>query len=191
MTGRTHDLAAFTTLAAYIATQPAPSMTLATAIGAFFGNMMGGLLPDIDDATSDFWDKIPAGSFFGNLLHPLIGHHRMVSHSLFGMALAGYLLHLLLGVMHHVVLIDMHIVWWATMFGYASHLIMDCITKEGIPWFFPVPVRFGFPPIKFFRVRTGGPVETFVIFPGLLATNAYIIYVYYPSILTFIRSIGK
>ncbi len=191
MTGRTHDLAAFTTLTAYIAFRAVPHMTLATAITAFGGNMIGGLMPDIDDATSEFWQKIPAGSFFGKLIHPLIGHHRMISHSIAGMVIAGYLVHLLLNAMQKIVIVDMGIVWWTTMFGYASHLIMDFITKEGIPWFFPIPIRFGFPPFKFLRVRTGGPVENFLVFPGLLAANGYLIYVYYPVFFAFIKSFGK
>jgi len=107
------------------------------------------------------------------------------------MAIAGYLVHLLLGAMHHVLLVDMTVVWWATMLGYASHLIMDFITKEGIPWFFPIPIRFGFPPFKFMRVRTGGPIESFVVFPGLIAGNAYLIYMHYSVVLTFFRSIGR
>ena len=191
MTGRTHDLAAFTTLTLYIAIRPLPHLTLATAITAFAGNMIGGLLPDIDDATSDFWQKIPAGSLVGKILHPLIGHHRMISHSLVGLAIAGYLTHLLLDAMHHVLLVDMTIVWWATMFGYASHLVMDFITKEGVPWFFPIPIRLGFPPFKFMRIRTGSWVETLLVFPALLATNGYLIYTYYPVFFTFIKSFGK
>ncbi len=191
MTGRTHDLAAFTTLTYFIATQHVPHMSLGTAVTAFAANMIGGLMPDIDDATSDFWQKIPAGSFFGKVLHPLIGHHRMISHSFVGMAIAGYLVHLLLDAMHHVLLVDMTVVWWALMIGYASHLVMDFITKEGIPWFFPIPIRFGFPPFKFLRIRTGGPLEQFFIFPGLIAVNGYFIYVYYPVILMFVRGIGK
>jgi inner membrane protein len=189
MTGRTHDLAAFTCLLYATATQTLPPVSLATAFTAFGGNMIGGLMPDIDDATSDFWDKIPAGSFFGKFLHPLIGHHRMISHSFVGMAIAGYLVKLLLDASRDVLLVDMTIVWWAIMLGYASHLVMDFITKEGIPWFFPVPIRFGFPPHKFFRVRTGGPIEQFIVFPGLLLANAYIIYSYYPHLLAFIRSL--
>lgn len=191
MTGRTHDLAAFTTLTVYIATQHPPSLSVATAITALLGTMLGGLMPDIDDATSDFWDKIPAGSYIGTVLHPLIGHHRMISHSLVGMAIAGYAIHVLLNAMQSVLLVDVTIVWWATMFGYASHLLMDSITKEGIPWFFPIPIRFGFPPIKQLRIRTGSLAETLLVFPGLLAVNGYFITVYYPAILHFFRSIGK
>lgn len=52
MTGRTHDLAAFTALTIAIATTPIPHMSLATAIVAFSANMIGGLAPDIDQPTA-------------------------------------------------------------------------------------------------------------------------------------------
>lgn len=191
MTGRTHDLAAFTTLTVYIATQSLPHMTFATAIAAFGGNMVGGVMPDIDDATSDFWKRIPAGSFIGKIIHPFIGHHRMISHSILGMVIAGYLVKLLLHAMNSVILVDMNVVWWTTMFGYASHLVMDFITKEGIPWFFPIPVRFGFPPFTFMRIRTGSWVETFLVFPALLLANGYLIYIRYPVFFAFMKSFGK
>jgi len=191
MTGRTHDLAAFTTITYIIATHTVPPMTLATAITAFAGAMIGGLMPDIDDATSDFWDKIPAGTFFGKLLNPLLGHHRMISHSLIGMGIAGYALFLLFESMKHILLVDLHVVWWVTMIGFASHLIMDSLTREGIPLLFPLPVRFGFPPIKLLRTRTGSAVEHAVIFPSLIAANIYLLYVYYPAFLAFIGSIKR
>src|SRR3989344_8161050 len=92
MTGRTHDLAAFTAINLIIVTQPIPQMTLATFAVSIGANMIGGLLPDIDNATADIWDKIRGGSFVGKLIKPLIGGHRMLSHSLLGMAIVGFLL---------------------------------------------------------------------------------------------------
>ena len=186
MTGRTHDLAAFTTLTAVLAYEPLMKLSLATAIVAVAANMIGGLAPDIDQPTAGFWQKIPAGSIFGRIINPLLGHHRMVSHSLVGMALAGWGLKYLLAYMHTFLLVDMTVVWWAFMLGFASHLIMDSLTKEGVPWFFPIPVRLGFSPIKKFRVTTGGLVETIVVFPALLAANAYLIYYHYGKFITFI-----
>ncbi len=48
MTGRTHDLAAFTTLSYFVATVPMHPISLGTAIVAFSANLVGGLTPDID-----------------------------------------------------------------------------------------------------------------------------------------------
>jgi membrane-bound metal-dependent hydrolase YbcI (DUF457 family) len=52
--------------------------------------------------------------------------------------------------------------------GYASHLVMDSFTKEGVPWFLPIPFKIGFPPVRKFRVTTGKGVEALVVFPALL-----------------------
>lgn len=51
--------------------------------------------------------------------------------------------------------IDIDIVWWAFMIGMASHLIMDTFTKEGVPWLLPLPVKFGIPPFRAWRITTG------------------------------------
>jgi inner membrane protein len=191
MTGRTHDLAAFTAINIYVATQTIPKMTLATAIVAFGATMIGGLMPDIDDATSDFWDKIPAGSFIGRVIHPLIGHHRMISHSLVGIFIAGFIIKYLLTIINSVLLVDMNIIWWVIMISYLSHLIMDSLTKEGLPWFFPIPIRFGFPPFKFLRIKTGGVIENFIVFPGLFIINGYYIYTHYRMYFLFLKSFAK
>lgn len=191
MTGRTHDLAAFTAINIYVATQTVPKMTLATAIVAFGATMIGGLMPDIDDATSDFWDKIPAGSFIGRVIHPLIGHHRMISHSLVGIFITGFIVKYLLTLINSVLLVDMNIIWWTIMISYLSHLIMDSLTKEGLPWFFPIPIRFGFPPIKLLRIKTGGIIENFIVFPGLFIINGYYIYTHYKMYFLFLKSFVK
>jgi inner membrane protein len=189
MTGRTHDLAAFTTLTLAIAYQPLPHMTLATAITAFGANMIGGLLPDIDDAGSDIWDKIRGGSLLGKIIKPLIGGHRMISHSILGMIVFGFLIEKLLLSVAHIFLVDMQVVWWSVMLGYLSHMVTDSLTKEGVPWFFPIPMRLGFPPIRSLRIRTGAIMENLLVYPGLMALNGYIIYNNYPVFREFVRSL--
>lgn len=189
MTGRTHDLAAFTALNIMLATQHIPYMNLATAAVAFGSNMIGGLLPDIDDKTADIWDKIRGGSILARIVKPLIGGHRMISHSLIGMAIVGYLLRSILPYIGTVVLVDVSVVWWAFMIGYASHLITDSLTIEGVPWLLPIPIRFGFPPIKSFRIKTGGLMEHIFVYPGLLILNGYVFYTYYPVYIQFFKSL--
>jgi inner membrane protein len=191
MTGRTHDLAAFTSLVIIISFISVPKMSLATFVVAIGTNMIGGLLPDIDDETSDIWDKIRGGSIISRLIHPLLGHHRMISHSLFGMALIGLFLHYLLNTINQIFLIDMNIIWWSIMIGFLSHLVMDSLTIEGVPWFFPIPIRFGFPPIKQLRIKTGAMGEKIFIFPGLLVANVYLLYRYYPKILFILKTLIK
>lgn len=65
------------------------------------------------------------------------------------------------------------------MIGYLSHLLTDSLTTEGVPWFFPIPIRLGFPPFKSLRLKTGGLIEKVLIFPGLVILNAYLFYSYY------------
>ncbi|HUD20298.1 MAG TPA: metal-dependent hydrolase [Patescibacteria group bacterium] len=186
MTGRTHDLAALTTLTVFLTYEPLIRMSLATAVVVGVMCAIGGVTPDLDQPTADLWRKIPAGSVLGHIVSPLLGHHRMISHSLVGMGLAGWGLSFILGYVHKFLLVDMHLVWWAFMFGYASHLVMDTITKEGVPWLFPIPVRMGLPPFKLLRVTTGSFVETLGVFPGLLLVNGYLIYMHYGKFLEFI-----
>ena len=79
MTGRTHDLAAFTALNWVMVTGPVPQMTLATALVAFSGMMIGGLTPDIDQPTADLWRRLPAGTIVGKILSPLFGRSLSLS----------------------------------------------------------------------------------------------------------------
>ncbi len=186
MTGRTHDLAAFTTLTYILTTQPIPVMTLATALVALGSNMIGGITPDLDEPTAKLWNQLPAGSILGRIVHPLLGGHRMISHSLLGLIIIGYGAKFLLAKIGSVVLVDMNLVWWAFMLGYLSHLVTDTITREGVPWLFPIPIRFGIPPFKFMRITTGGMVEKAAIFPGLIALNVYLFYHNYGTFVNFV-----
>lgn len=191
MTGRTHDLAAFTALGMVIATQPLPTISLATGLVAFTANMIGGLAPDIDQPTADLWRRLPVGTLIGKILSPILGGHRFISHSIIGIILFGAGAKFLLIHMGSVLLVDVGIVWWSFMIGYVSHLVMDTFTKEGVPWFFPVPIRLGVPPIRFLRISTGGLLEKSFVFPGLIIINIYIYYTYYSQILSFLKHFIK
>ncbi len=188
MTGRTHDLAAFTALSYVVATQPIPHISLATGLVAFTANMLGGLAPDIDQSSAKFWGQLRGGSFFGRLIAPLLGGHRYISHSLLGVVLFGIVTSKILELIGGTLLVDMRVVWWAFMIGFVSHLVTDTFTKDGVPWFFPIPIRFGLPPFRFSRITTGGVIEKALIFPGLIALNIYIYYHHYNQVLRFVKS---
>ena len=179
MTGRTHDLAAFTALTITLTFLPLEKMSLATAIAAFSANMIGGLAPDIDQPTGALWNKMRGGSIISRMISPMLGGHRFISHSVIGVLLFGAVLKFLLGLMESVILVNMDIVWWAFMIGFVSHLIMDMFSRDGVPWLFPIPIHFGIPPFRFLRIKTGGLFEKSVIFPALLFLNAYLIYANY------------
>lgn len=187
MTGRTHDLAAFAALSYVVATQPIPAMSLATGIVAVSANLIGGLTPDIDQPTADLWRRIPAGTIVGKILYPLLGGHRFISHSLLGVFLFGVGFKYLLDLIHNVVLVDMGVVWWAFMIGYVSHLIMDTLTRDGVPWLFPIPVKLGIPPFRAMRMKTGGMAEKSIIFPLLMIITAYVYYSHYGRFLDILK----
>lgn len=187
MTGRTHDLAAFTALNIAFLLKAPPDITFGTLITALGANMLGGLAPDIDNATSDFWDKIRGGNILAKIVKPFVGKHRMLSHSLLGMGIFALLLHYLLLGMGSFLLVDMDIIWWSVMIGFASHLLADAMTKQGIPLLFPFSWEFGIPPIEFFRMKTGGFTEKYIVFPGLLILNGVLIYQNYAVYLDFFK----
>lgn len=191
MTGRTHDLAGFTALSLVVATVPQPEMSLATALVSLSACLIGALAPDIDQSTANLWRRLPAGSAFGKLLAPILGGHRMISHSIIGIFIFGFLLKALLNVVGTIVLVDMDIVWWAFMIGFVSHLIVDSITRDGVPWLFPIPINFGFPPLRFMRFKTGGVIEKSVVFPALLIINIWIYYTYYDQFITLLKNYIK
>jgi inner membrane protein len=191
MTGRTHDLAAFTALNIIIATQPLGQITLPTALVAFGANMLGGLAPDIDQSTAKFWNGIRGGGILGRLISPLLGGHRFISHSILGIFIFGFILDFLLNQAKDILIVDMSIIWWSFMIGYFSHLVMDSLTRDGVPWLFPIPIRFGLPPFRIFRLKTGGLLEKAFIFPGLVLINAYLFYSFYDKYLVFLRNYIK
>ena len=188
MTGRTHDLAAFTALSLTVIFVPAEKLTLATGIVAVVANLIGGIAPDIDQPTAPFWRNLPIGGTVGRVMTRLLGGHRFLSHSVIGAAIFGFGFHYILRVLHpSFPNLNMDIIWWSFMIGFASHLIMDTFTHEGVPWLLPVPVKFGIPPFRFLRIPTGGFMERFVIFPGLAIFNVYLYYSHYSKILDLLQ----
>jgi inner membrane protein len=186
VTGRTHDLAAATLLFAVVLSQPLRPIALSTAAIALLANQIGGIAPDIDQPTAPFWRNLPVGKLFGKVTQAVLGGHRFLSHSLLGLALFGFgfktLLTFLGPVLGHV---DTGLIWWAFMLGMVSHLVMDSLTREGVPWLLPVPYKFGFPPLKRLRIVTGKKFESLIIFPGLVVLNGLLFSSNYEKIMTF------
>jgi inner membrane protein len=169
MTARTHDLAAITALAVVVLLYDPGHLTLSTVLVGLLANQLGGIAPDIDQPTAPFWRNLPEGHFVGKFFGRLLGGHRFISHSILGFALFAWLCSLLLHFLHPVMPhVDITLVWYAFLVGYASHLVMDSFTKEGVPWFLPIPFKVGFPPLRKFRITTGKGVEVLVVFPALL-----------------------
>ncbi len=188
MTARTHDLAAITLLGIVVLAQPLPTVNLSTAILCVLMNLVGGITPDIDQPTAPFWRNLPVGKYFGRLFDDLSGGHRFLTHSILGMAIFGLAFHWLLiflqPIMPHV---NSGYVWWAFMIGMFSHLVMDTLTKEGVPWLLPIPAKLGFPPLKSMRITTGKAMETFGVFPALIIFNIVWVYSHYQELLDMLK----
>lgn len=184
MIARTHDLAAITGLvAAVIVLSPLPPMSLATIIAALLANQLGGIAPDIDQPTAPFWRNLPIGGIFGRFFGKMLGGHRFLTHSLLGLALMGFLVNLLLTFLHPIIPnVDIGIVWWAFIIGMISHLVMDSFTKEGVPWLLPIPIKFGFPPLRRMRITTGKKIENFIILPALIVLVIVMCTTYYSEL---------
>lgn len=175
MTARTHDLAAISTLAIVFATISIPSINLSTIVVAALANLIGGIAPDIDQPTAPFWRNLPVGKYVGKVFDKLLGGHRFISHSLIGVILFGVLVHLFLQFIDPIIpSINIGYVWWAFIIGFMSHIVMDALTKEGVPLLLPVPHKFGFPPLKAWRLTTGKWVETWVVFPLILIIDCWL-----------------
>lgn len=187
MTGRTHDLAAFTTLNGLFILLPLIPMTLATLVVCVGANFIGGLAPDLDKPSASLWKQVRGGSLISHLISPVLGGHRLISHSFVGLFLGGVLFFQFLAAIQHVLIIDRQIVWIGFMSGFVSHLVADGVTKEGVPLLFPLGYRFGFPPIKRLRITTGKRIESSLVFPGLMLLNGYWFFNYSFKYLDFFR----
>lgn len=188
MTERTHDLAALTCLTIAAVILPLTPITLGTLAAVIIANQIGSAFPDFDQPTAEFYRELPAGSLIGKLISPLLGGHRLISHSILGLGIISYILWLLLTYLTKFLVVDMNLVWWAFILGYLSHLFMDTLTKEGVPWLFPIPIKFGIPPLKFMRITTGQFFEVFVLYPGLFVLNGYLVYANYSKFTELVGS---
>ncbi|MBC7581977.1 metal-dependent hydrolase [Aeromicrobium sp.] len=192
MLARTHDLAAITALALVAATQAVPQMTLSTLIAVLLANQIGGIAPDIDQPTAPFWRNLPVGHVLGRFAGKLLGGHRFLSHSLLGVALFAFLTKLFLEFFQplfpHV---DSQLVWYAFIIGILSHLVMDTITKEGVPWLLPIPIKFGVPPLRSLRITTGSWREVWLVLPLLLVIDLWLLNMHYTSILSYLHHLQR
>jgi len=191
MTGRTHDLAAFTALNYIFVNYPLTQISLATGVVSIGANFIGGLAPDLDHVTSGLWQNVRGGSIIGRIIAPILGSHRMISHSILGVVLFGLGTRWFLNAISNILIVDMNIVWWSFMIGLVSHIITDLITRDGAPLFFPIPINIGIPPFRFLRIKSGGLVEKSFIFPGLIIFNGWMVYTNYSKYLDFLRDYIK
>lgn len=188
MTARTHDLAALTALAVAVLLYQPETLTLSTIFVGLLANQLGGIAPDIDQPTAPFWRNLPEGHFIGRFFGKLLGGHRFISHSILGFVLFAWLCKLLLHFLHPIMPhVDIELVWIAFLIGYASHLVMDSFTKEGVPWLLPIPFKFGLPPLRKLRITTGKKMEALFVFPLLLLITTWLLASNYDYFVAFLH----
>jgi inner membrane protein len=142
---------------------------------------LGSLAPDIDNARSTLGKRL--GPISRGIQH--FAGHRTLFHSLLGLALTGiiiwgaqfglgYLL-LALGLQNaaHALNVGLPPAQWVAsgagvgflglLVGYFLHLVADSLTEGGVPWLFPSRVRYGFPPDRHWRFKTGTAMEPVVV----------------------------
>ncbi len=86
--------------------------------------LIGSLLPDVDTPESKFGSKaVPLSHIFR-----FIAGHRGIFHSVFAVALFGGLIWIFAGQTYGI----------AMLVGYASHLLIDGFTKNGINYLHPI-----------------------------------------------------
>ena len=173
MTARTHDAFAFASLVTVAAFYPPDGLNLLTLFAAIVGNIVGALIPDMDQASNRLWDLLPMGDHLAKVFRRVFYKHRTLSHSLVGMYIIYNVLEWVLPKLLNPTHVDSQIVFVSMMIGYGSHLLADSLTKDGLPLFFPLPFEIGIPPIRYFRIRTGKFIENFVVLP---AVGIYIIW---------------
>jgi inner membrane protein len=190
MTARTHDAFAFASLVTVATFSPPASLNLYTLFSAIIGNVVGSLIPDMDQAGNKLWDLLPIGDTLGKIFRKVFYKHRTVTHSILGVYLIYRILDWLLIKILNPAFVNPKIVLISIMVGYVSHLLADSFTEEGIPLLFPFKFNFGIPPIKKWRIVTGGWFEKFVVFPGIFVYLVWFIGRYRDVLVEIIRLVS-
>ena len=137
MTGKTHQIVGICAGFTYYITQTNSSYNPATLGAVVIGSHFATLLPDIDTAAGKFWQSIPYGKYFGRVIDPFL-EHRNLTHSILGIGIVFYGLRYLLDISPDYWGWDKPLLLTVWMIAFISHLLIDMITVQGIPLFFPL-----------------------------------------------------
>jgi inner membrane protein len=145
----------------------APPTVWPSLVGFLLAALVGGTAPDLDKPRH-WWARF--------LAHTAFGGHRHLSHSLVGLILFGLGFVILARAVAMPLGVSPTLVSIGFVAGYLSHLVLDSLTIEGVPWLFPIQAYLGLPPISSLRIKTGGLVEQFLVVPLLLGGISWIGY---------------
>lgn len=177
MTGKTHRIIGLIAGGSCFLATARPEYQPATLGAVIVASYFGSLIPDADDAGADIWHTLPFGHTVGKISDPIL-KHRNLSHSILGIAIYSLVLFLILQTVPSYWNILIFPVLISSTVAYASHLLADSFTVQGIPMLWPWRRNFGIPPKPFHgvRIQTGEWFENLVIFP--IINLALIIIVY-------------
>jgi inner membrane protein len=178
MVARTHSLFAFTCLVGVAYYTGTKDISTSTIVACMFFNTIGALLPDIDQASNRLWDLLPAGESIGKALGVFM-KHRGISHSFVGIFLADKFSYWLITNLFNENFVDVRLVYWSLMTGFISHIVADSLTEEGVPLLYPLKMNFGLPPIRSWRIKTGGWFENLVVVPVTGLSTIYLLSLYW------------
>jgi len=111
--------------------------------------LLGGVLPDIDHPRSP-WGKRLLGRVSNYIRRRW--SHRTATHSLRALLVLG-------GAMAPFAMLGQGPAYAALLLGFASHLLLDCATKKGVPLFYPEKIQCVFPRHEKWRLETGSRGE--------------------------------
>lgn len=169
MTGKTHQIAGLTVGLGYFLLNSQASYNPATLSAILVGSSLAALLPDIDQSASVLWDKIPVfGNSVGRLTSRTFFGHRNLTHSFLGIIIFGLIAFHIINKFPDYWGINHNALFQSFLAAYISHLVLDSVTIEGLPIFFPFPANFGFPPkpLEGIRIMTGEWFENLILFPA-------------------------
>lgn len=188
MTGRTHQLFGFTVVYSVVLALPYLDMNTQTLVVGTMLVSLGGLAPDLDNEDNVIYTLAPVGrGIISEIFERVFGKHRSISHSILGIFIMGYLSEWLISRIPAENGLDHIALWYAFMIAFVAHIFADFLTKDGVPLLWPWKFRFGFPPFKFLRMKTGGWVEDYVVNGLLILTLLGVTILYYDRVLDLLN----
>lgn len=187
MTKHTHELAAICAVSYWFLSSYSSTITWQTLFGIGTAAVIGGIIPDIDNVASPAW-KYSVLPWEDDQTREFLHGHRHISHSVLGVILFTFVTKIFLNFIH-IPSLDTSLIIEAFVVGILSHLLTDSLTIAGVPWLYPIPVKFGFPPFAFLRIKTGGWIEELAVFPVLIVSLVWIFYVYRSNILQLLLTL--
>ncbi|MDQ3098660.1 MAG: metal-dependent hydrolase [bacterium] len=164
MVGKSHQMVGFATVYTYAVLTQTPYLNTQTLVAALLCITLGSLTPDLDSQENKLYTLLPFGhKVLAEVGERAFGKHRTISHSLIGVTIAWFLSYWLIFMIPVENGFNLTALWYAYMLALISHLFADFVTKDGIPLLWPISFKFGFPPFKFMRMRTGGWIELYIV----------------------------